>query len=150
MGKWTVEASAEADDVTPDLLADVERAVEWTLERENPREGEFSIALVSDDTIAGLNEEYLSHEGPTDVISFPLGDERRIVGDVYIGLEQAARQAEELGISHSEEILRLTIHGMLHVLGWDHPKEDARGDSPMYRRQEELLKGFLGKATVEK
>jgi probable rRNA maturation factor len=99
--------------------------------------------LVSDETVAGLNEEYLSHEGPTDVISFPLGDERRIVGDVYIGLEQAARQAEEFGVSRSEEILRLTIHGMLHILGWDHPEDGSRTDSPMYRRQEELLIGFM-------
>lgn len=140
MSDWDVEASAEDGVVIPLELAEIEAASRWVLDREKPRDGEISIALVTDSTIANLNEEYLSHSGPTDVISFPLEDPRRLLGDIYIGVEQARRQAEDAGVSLREELLRLAIHGTLHVIGWDHPEGEA---SPMFLRQEELLADFL-------
>jgi probable rRNA maturation factor len=61
-----------------------------------------------------------------------------------VGAEQAARQAAELGVPLDEELLRLVIHGTLHVLGYDHPDSDEeRAGSPMYRRQEALLTELL-------
>lgn len=124
----------------------VEAAVRWALEREGARRAEISVAFLGDDGIAELNREYLSHEGPTDVISFPLHEPGHPpLGDVYIGLEQALRQARELGVEAAEELLRLAIHGTLHVLGYDHPEGEGREDSPMYRRQEELLRTFLAR-----
>jgi probable rRNA maturation factor len=90
--------------------------------------------------MARLNREYLGHEGPTDVISFPLEDPGdRVVGDIYIGVDQAARQAEDLGVTAREETVRLALHGLLHVLGWDHPEDGGREESEMFRRQEELV-----------
>lgn len=139
MGDWSVEASAEEGLQIPVELALVEAASRWVLESEAALDGEVSIALVTDETISALNEQYLSHTGPTDVISFPLEDPRRLVGDIYIGVEQAARQADDAGVSLREELLRLAIHGTLHVIGWDHPEGEA---SPMYLRQEELLVDF--------
>ena len=103
-----------------------------------------AIAFLPDAEIARLNLEYLGHEGPTDVISFQLPDPGdRIVGDIYIGAEQAERQAAELGAGHGEELLRLAIHGTLHILGYEHPEDDGREESVMYHRQEELLAALL-------
>jgi probable rRNA maturation factor len=62
---------------------------------------------------------------------------------VYVGIEQAVRQAAEFGATPAEEVLRLAVHGTLHVLGYDHPKEAGRAESEMFARQEALLKSFL-------
>ena len=140
MPEWSIDASAEDETFPDSLLAEIEAVALWTLSSEGAPDTELSIALVGDVTIASLNEQYLSHTGPTDVISFPLDDTGgRLVGDVYIGVAQAERQAAELGIPLREELLRLTIHGTLHVLGWDHPEGEGSG---MYARQEEILGSF--------
>ena len=119
----------------------VEEAVRWTLAQEGVDRAELSVVFLSDTEIAALNEQYLDHEGPTDVISFPLHvPGQPPLGDVYVGLEQALRQAGEIGVDPSEELLRLAIHGTLHVLGHDHPETDARVSSAMWRRQERLVR----------
>jgi probable rRNA maturation factor len=141
-----LEVSAQAADGAqlPVALEEVERAARSVLLAESVEAGELSITFVLDPEIARLNQEYVGHEGPTDVISFQLPDPAdRVVGDIYIGAEQAARQAAELGTDPREELLRLAMHGTLHILGHEHPEDDARDDSPMYRRQEELLAAFL-------
>ncbi|HEX2080898.1 MAG TPA: rRNA maturation RNase YbeY [Longimicrobium sp.] len=122
----------------------IEAAVRHVLREEGVEAAEISIALVGDEQIAALNEEYLSHQGPTDVISFHLhGEGEPPLGDVYVGVEQAARQAAGFGASVAEEVLRLAVHGTLHVLGWDHPEGEERAGSEMFLRQEALLRGFL-------
>jgi len=147
MSSRTVEArAAEGLDLSIDL-AEAERVIEWVLDAEGVDEAEVSVAFVGDTEIAALNEQYLSHEGATDVISFPLHRPGGApLGDIYIGARHALRQAEELGISAREELLRLCVHGALHVLGFDHPAGPDRESSPMYLRQEELLAAFLRRA----
>ncbi len=94
--------------------------------------------------IAGLNTRYLSREGPTDVIAFALHEAGEpVLGDVYVGYERAVAQSEERGISLQEELARLTIHGVLHVLGHDHDDGAGREPSEMYRVQESLLRTLL-------
>jgi probable rRNA maturation factor len=125
----------------------IERAVELTLETamgpaggpKAPASAEISVALMDDPSIAVLNERFLEREGPTDVLAFSLGDAVDVVGDVYVGFEQASRQAAELGISLAEELVRLAIHGTLHVLGHDHPEDDGRDASAMFALQERLV-----------
>ncbi|HEX2188475.1 MAG TPA: rRNA maturation RNase YbeY [Longimicrobiaceae bacterium] len=130
---------------SPVDAAAVERAVRATLLAEGHAAGEVSVALLADPAMVELNCEYLGHDRPTDVISFALhGDGEPPLGDVYLGVEQALRQAEELGVDPGEELLRLTVHGTLHVLGWDHPEGEERLGSDMFRRQEEILRGLLG------
>jgi probable rRNA maturation factor len=120
--------------------ARVEEALRSVLRAEGVREAELSVAFVGDEQIAALNRDYLQHEGPTDVISFALHDPgQSVLGDVYVGVEQARRQAAELGVALEVELLRLAIHGTLHVLGYDHPVGEEREECPMYRRQEALL-----------
>jgi probable rRNA maturation factor len=131
--------------MVPPLDAErVEAAVRHVLRAEGVDQAEISVALVGDAEIAALNQEYLDHEGPTDVISFHLHDAGEPpLGDVYVGVEQAARQAAGFGAPADEEVLRLAVHGTLHVLGYEHPEGEDRADSPMFARQEALLREFL-------
>lgn len=146
MAERSITAQAEAGLELPVELGELERLVAWVLDAEGVGDAELSLALLSDPEIAALNEEYLSHDGPTDVISFPLHRPGGSpLGDVYVGAEQASRQAAEAGVDPREEILRLALHGTLHVLGYEHPEGPDRDASPMYLRQEELLASFLAR-----
>jgi len=113
-----------------------------TLRAERVRDAMLSITFVGRAAISRLNRRYLGHEGPTDVISFGLrrvGKRGAVVGDVYICAEVARENAKRQGISASEELLRLVIHGTLHVVGREHPTGATRTTSPMWRRQEKIL-----------
>jgi probable rRNA maturation factor len=84
---------------------------------------ELSIALVSDAQIKRLNKRYRNKDRPTDVLSFPIGEKVEdwlILGDIVISVDTARRQAQELGHSLEEEIKRLLVHGLVHLLGYDH------------------------------
>lgn len=147
MDEIDVEVSVGEGVAAPVETQRVEGAVRHVLAAEGVAAAEISIALVGDDEIASLNQDYLQHEGPTDVISFALHEEGDPpLGDIYVGVDQAARQAAEFGATPAEEVLRLAIHGTLHVLGWDHPTEAGRTESEMFTRQEALLRAFLGGA----
>lgn len=139
-----VDVSEASGFRSPVALERIEAAVRWVLREEGVDEAEISVALLDDDQMAVMNEEFLDHEGTTDVISFPLQEKGEPpLGDVYVGIEQAVRQAAEFGATPAEEVLRLAVHGTLHVLGYDHPKEAGRAESEMFARQEALLKSFL-------
>jgi probable rRNA maturation factor len=84
---------------------------------------ELSIALVSDAQIKRLNKLYRNKDKPTDVLSFPIGEKVEdwlILGDIVISVDTAKRQAKELGYSLEEELKRLLVHGLVHLLGYDH------------------------------
>jgi probable rRNA maturation factor len=84
---------------------------------------ELSIALVSDAQIKRLNKRYRNKDKPTDVLSFPIGEKVEdwlILGDIVISVDTAKRQAQELGHSLEEELKRLLVHGLVHLLGYDH------------------------------
>ena len=91
---------------------------------------ELSLALVDDAAIAVLNERDRGKPGPTDVLSYSLLEgahaERRgaLLGDVVISVDTAGRQARRAGRSLDDECLRLLVHGVLHLLGHDHEKDD--------------------------
>jgi probable rRNA maturation factor len=122
-------------------------AVSLVFQNAGLSEGEISLTLLDDDSIRELNQTYLGKDTTTDVISFTLyeGDES-VLGDVYIGYEQAVNQAAEAGISIEEELARLSIHGTLHVLGHDHPDTSARFSSEMFVLQEKLVRKLLDEA----
>jgi probable rRNA maturation factor len=84
---------------------------------------ELSIVLVSDAQIRRLNKLYRNKDKPTDVLSFPIGEKVEdwlILGDIVISVDAAKRQAQELGHSLKEELRRLLVHGLVHLLGYDH------------------------------
>ena len=122
-------------------------AVSLVFQNAGLSEGEISLTLLDDDSIRELNQTYLGKDTTTDVISFTLyeGDES-VLGDVYVGYEQAVNQAAEAGISIEEELARLSIHGTLHVLGYDHPDTSARFSSEMFVLQEKLVRKLLDEA----
>jgi probable rRNA maturation factor len=120
--------------------ADLTAAAELTL-ADHPG-AEVSLTFVSDDEISLLNQEYLQRTGPTDVIAFCLGD-HPLVGDVYVSVDTARRNAETYGITLEEELTRLVVHGALHVLGHSHPEDDSRHESPMFELQEDLVARLL-------
>ena len=106
----------------------------------------LSITFVGRATISEMNRRYLGHGGPTDVISFGLGrigKRGAVVGDIYICVDVARENARRQGIPAGEEMLRLVIHGTLHVLGRDHPTGSTRTASPMWRQQERILARVL-------
>lgn len=144
MDELTVEVSVGDGLSLPLPEAAVERAVGHVLRAEGHAAAEVSVAFLSDPEITEMNREYLAHDRPTDVISFALHEPGEPpLGDVYVGLEQALRQAAELEVDPGEELLRLAVHGTLHVLGYDHPEGAERAESAMFRRQEELLREIL-------
>ena len=75
------------------------------------------------------------------MLSFSLGDEDGLIGDIYLCPEEVRRNSVAHGVPHREEALRVVIHGTLHVLGLDHP-EDRREESDMFRLQERLLRSL--------
>ena len=126
--------------------ARVREAAVAALKAERAKDAMLSITFVGRATMSQLNHRYLGHHGPTDVISFGLGRVGKrgaVVGDVYICAEIARENAKAQGISAGEELLRLVIHGTLHVLGHDHPTGAGRTASPMWRRQEMILARVL-------
>ena len=126
--------------------ARVREAAIAALNAERVTEAMLSITFVGRAAISRLNRRYLGHRGPTDVISFGLGrpgNRGAVIGDIYICPEIARDNAKRQGVPIGEEILRLVVHGTLHVLGHDHPTGASRTTSPMWRRQERILARVL-------
>ena len=110
--------------------------------------GELAIAIVTDAHVRGLNRAYRRTDKTTDVLSFP-SDTRGVLGDIVIARGVAARQAREQGHPLETELRILALHGLLHLIGYDHEAADDRG---RMRRMEERLrrKGGLSKGLIER
>jgi probable rRNA maturation factor len=120
----------------------VRALVEATFRTERIRNAMVSVSFVGTRTMARLNETYLHHDGPTDVISFGMGRDAPgapAIGDIYICPDVAKRNAKRHRIPIGQELARLVVHGALHVAGHEHPEDESRLDSPMWKRQERIL-----------
>ena len=123
------------------LLRKASRAV---LDDRGVADAELSLTLLDDGAMRDLNRDWLGHDRPTDVIAFALGEgDAEPLGDVYIGVERALEQAADAGVPVREELIRLAVHGTLHVLGFDHAEGTERQDGEMWRLQEDLVKRVL-------
>lgn len=111
------------------------------LRAERVRAAEVSITFLDPRAMAALNRRHLGHRGPTDIITFELAPVpgASVTGDVYICPTVARDNAAEHGCGVREETARLVVHGMLHVLGHEHPEDASRVYSPMWRTQERHL-----------
>lgn len=120
------------------------RAVRATLRQEGIEEPvEVSVVLVDDAAIRALNRAYLGRDEPTDVLAFPQPGPhvgRRVLGDVVISVDRASDQAREAGWSVQEELVLLTVHGTLHLLGYQ--DEAASDRARMWERQEAILRAL--------
>lgn len=131
-------------------VAEIVRAV---LRAEAVADARVSVTFVRAPRIAALNRQHLGRSGATDVIAFAftrLRERDPLVGDVYIAPSVARANAEGHGVSPREEVARLIVHGVLHALGFDHPEGPERTASPMWRRQEELVRRILGAARARR
>jgi len=141
---------------SPLARADAERLARAVLHAEGVRDALLSITFVGRRGIRGLNRRHLGRDAETDVMAFAMtvgagarsgghggtgapGRGRVVVGDVYVCAPAGVGQATRFGASPLEELRRLVVHGVLHVLGYDHPEGPRRTTSAMWRRQEQLL-----------
>ena len=131
----------------------IRRAVTQTLAYEGfGNDCEVSVTFTDNEGIRVLNKTYRQIDRETDVLSFPMidfdggeepptDDETVVLGDIVLSLEKARAQAEEFGHSFEREVAFLTVHSMLHLLGYDHVNSDEE-DAEMRRRQREILEGM--------
>ncbi|HET6352286.1 MAG TPA: rRNA maturation RNase YbeY [Coriobacteriia bacterium] len=131
-------------------LETFERLAAFVLEREEvPDAVELSVALVDIEEMTELNGQYRGKEGPTDVLSFPCDDpcmlaeegEEVAIGDVVIAPVIAEQQALEYGHTVEEELNLLLVHGVLHLLGYDHIEDDDA--AAMQARERALLEAWV-------
>ena len=129
-----IESEVEIDE---SMLADIQRALELAGEIYGVENSEVSVTLTNDQKIHELNLQYRGIDRPTDVLSFAFrdsdepeifseSDQPEILGDIIISIDRAKSQAEEFGHSIRREIVFLTVHGILHLLGYDHMEETER------------------------
>jgi len=142
-------ADEQDRDVDVDDLVELARRV--LAERRVPEDMEVALLLVDEPTISGLNQQHLGHEGPTDVLAFPIDEPGEtppagpaILGDVVLCPAVAQRQADERSIPLHAELQLLTVHGILHLLGMDHAEPDEERE--MFALTEQLLALHRGKA----
>ena len=131
-------------------VRDVRQVALRVLEEEQLPAGELTVVITDENTVQELNRTYRGVDAPTDVLSFPLGQDELLpqegppyLGDVVIALPVAEGQANTYGHSLQEELRLLVVHGVLHLLGYDHatPEEEAE----MWRKQERILgRAYLG------
>jgi len=110
-----------------DELDELKNVVEFALKYQKVENAIFNIIIVDEEEIHKINREYRGKDSVTDVISFALEDDKvfvetdfRVLGDIYVCIEKVKSQAEEYGHSFKRELAYLTIHGLLHLLGYDH------------------------------
>jgi probable rRNA maturation factor len=135
---------------TPVAIARLSAIADFALRAERIPSYELSVTLVTSRKMATINKRHLGHTGPTDVITFALAPDPTGVlhADIYICPDVARAQAREHGVGVREELLRLVVHGVLHATGRDHPVDDTRTQSAMWKRQELLLARYLATGTV--
>ena len=134
----------ETEENVDEYFSTVKKVLKKGLKLLNISKCEFNIIVVDNEYIHNLNKSYRGIDRPTDVISFALQDDKtfdvddNILGDIYISIDKVYSQAEEYGHSKLREFCFLAVHGMLHLLGYDHMnKED---EEKMFNLQEKILK----------
>lgn len=120
--------------------AAIRRAVNVVLDGERVGPAAISITFLSAAKMRALNRRALGRDRATDVIAFSLPHLDRLVGDIYICPAVAQRAVKEGGVPELEELTRLVVHGVLHVVGYDHPNHAARSTSLMWKTQERYVR----------
>lgn len=125
-------------------LKDLRKVIDKALESEKVERAIMNVIIIDNEKIHEINREYRGIDRPTDVISFALEDDKtfintdfRVLGDIYISIDKVHEQAKTYGHSERRELSFLTVHGILHLLGYDHmEKED---EVVMFKKQDEIL-----------
>jgi len=134
------------EDLDLESIARVIREAAEAVLRQEGKEGTVSVLVTDDAEIRELNRRYLNADRPTDVMAFSMleGEEiaspEKVIGDVVISVETAERQAEEYDTTFLDEIALLTVHGVLHLLGYDDQTDEER--SLMRDKEREALRNL--------
>ena len=142
----TFEIFNETDCDLEQEIDQLHEFITFILKEEKLENVEFNIIFIDNPRIHEMNLTYRGVDRPTDVISFALEDNKtidlgvRLLGDIYISIDKAKEQATSYGHSLRREISFLAVHGLLHLLGYDHMTEEE--EKVMFAKQEELLQKF--------
>ena len=133
----------ETDEDVKEYFKVVKKVLKHGLKMLNIDHVQFNIIVVDNNYIHELNKTYRGIDRETDVISFALEDDKtfnpkeRVLGDIYISIDKVYSQANEYGHSNLREFSFLAVHGMLHLLGYDHMNKDD--EKVMFSLQEKIL-----------
>ncbi|MGQ9842092.1 MAG: rRNA maturation RNase YbeY [Spirochaetota bacterium] len=140
-----VTVEREQISVPKEILLACKKVVAYTLKYQEVDNVVVTLILTNDDVITHINKTYRKKKGPTDVISFayreapmPYGATKEHLGDIFISLETAQRQAMEYKVTLKEEMKRLLVHGVLHLLGYDH-EQSAYKKRMMQKKEQEIM-----------
>lgn len=158
--RLSIDSHDETNELTEEQIKTVEELLQFAADVEDVSEGaELSVTFVTNERIQEVNREYRDKDQPTDVISFALeemsegeleivgGDQPRVLGDIIISIPRAREQAEEYGHSFMRELGFLSVHGLLHLLGYDHMTDSE--EKVMFTKQKEILNNYGLKRTEE-
>ncbi|MCI4128786.1 rRNA maturation RNase YbeY [Bacillus haynesii] len=148
-----LDITDETGRVPEDRLAEIEKLLQFAAAEEGVADGaEVSVTIINNEEIQKINKEYRGKDYPTDVISFALEEDGEgeieiigadmppVLGDIIISVDKAQEQAEEYGHSLMRELGFLTVHGFLHLLGYDHMTEEE--EKEMFTKQKEILNRY--------
>lgn len=143
----------KTDSISEEQQDLLERLLQFAAKKEKVAEdAEISLTFVHNEEIQQLNREYRDKDAPTDVISFPMQEKTEgemdiigemlppVLGDIIISVDKAKEQAADYNHSMERELGFLTVHGFLHLLGYDHMNEED--EKKMFRKQESILGEF--------
>lgn len=156
MNEILIENQQNKIEIQDEINDVITKAIEESLNFEEcDFSAQVSVTIVDNDEIKEINKEHRGIDKPTDVLSFPMlefdeegnaidcdfdmfEDGKVLLGDIVISAERANEQAKEFGHSFIREMAFLTVHSMLHLLGYDHV-DDPEGEKKMFQKQKEIL-----------
>lgn len=150
----SIDIEDETNELSDEQMNDVVELLRFVAKQESIEEdAEVSVLIVTNERIQQLNGEYRDKPVPTDVLSFAMEEETeddefhladfempRMLGDIIISIEKAREQANDYGHSFMRELAFLSVHGFLHLLGYDHETEEE--ERVMFQKQRELLNAY--------
>lgn len=153
MSQLMIDLVDETNELSEEQLEEIEKLLNFAAQKESVEDNsEVSVTFVTNERIHEINREYRDKDAPTDVISFAmeeLGEGElelvgvnmpRVLGDIIISIPRAREQAEEYGHSFIRELGFLSVHGFLHLLGYDHMTE--ADEKKMFTLQKEILNEY--------
>lgn len=121
----------------------IKKGIKKILEEEKKQNFDINIIFINNQNIKEINLEYRSKNYPTDVISFPVENSKKMVrGDIFISLEKVKENAVKYGEKFKNELKKIIVHGVLHLIGYDHVKKNQK--EKMYIKQENYIKFLKG------
>ena len=116
----------------------IKKLIEKVISKEDKISGDLNFILTNDSILKKINNEFLKHNYNTDVISFNYYDQNNLTGEIYISIETVKRNAKNYKVSYRNEMIRVIIHGVLHICGYEDRNDSEKGE--MRKKEEFWLK----------